>query len=284
MNCLTPSASAPQPSQPEQTSWGGGPSPTPSPRSGEGEQDGGTPLGRQHFRLLAPPLPVSGRCFTSSQDARQRPTGAERAAPLLCLQGILHAAPSFLRFTVSALWRLQLRQARAERRPDGADGALVTGTRIKIGYQTTLKLLRAGAHVLGTTRFPNDAARRFAAEPDFAVWGGRLRLFALDLRHLPAVEQFATALAANLDRLDVVINNAAQTIRRPPAFYRHLLDAEGGDAPPRCRTGPARHPHFIPVPVWTCARQRRGARPARAPTAAAPGGGRRPSVFSAWLV
>jgi NAD(P)-dependent dehydrogenase (short-subunit alcohol dehydrogenase family) len=110
--------------------------------------------------------------------------------------------------------------------------ALVTGTRIKIGYQTTLKLLRAGADVLGTTRFPNDAARRFAAEPDFAVWGGRLRLFALDLRHLPAVEQFATALAANLDRLDVVINNAAQTIRRPPAFYRHLLDAEGGDALP----------------------------------------------------
>jgi NAD(P)-dependent dehydrogenase (short-subunit alcohol dehydrogenase family) len=94
-------------------------------------------------------------------------------------------------------------------------------------------LLRAGAHVVGTTRFPNDAARRFAAEPDFAVWSGRLRLFALDLRHLPAVEQFATALAANLERLDVVINNAAQTIRRPPAFYRHLLDVErSGEALP----------------------------------------------------
>jgi NAD(P)-dependent dehydrogenase (short-subunit alcohol dehydrogenase family) len=111
--------------------------------------------------------------------------------------------------------------------------ALVTGTRIKIGYQTALKLLRAGALVLGTTRFPHDAARRFAAEPDFAVWRGRLRLFALDLRQLPAVVQFASALADDLDRLDVVINNAAQTIRRPPAFYRHLLDAErSGEALP----------------------------------------------------
>jgi NAD(P)-dependent dehydrogenase (short-subunit alcohol dehydrogenase family) len=104
--------------------------------------------------------------------------------------------------------------------------ALVTGGRIKIGFHIVLKLLRAGAEVVATTRFPQDAARRYAREPDFAVWRDRLRIQALDLRHLPAVDQLASALASRLDRLDIVINNAAQTVRRPPAFYRHLLDGE----------------------------------------------------------
>ena len=44
--------------------------------------------------------------------------------------------------------------------------ALVTGARVKIGYQAALKLLRAGAHVIVTTRFPIDAADRFSREPD----------------------------------------------------------------------------------------------------------------------
>jgi NAD(P)-dependent dehydrogenase (short-subunit alcohol dehydrogenase family) len=107
--------------------------------------------------------------------------------------------------------------------------ALVTGGRIKIGFQTVLKLLRAGAEVVATTRFPHDAARRYAREPDFNLWRDRLRIQALDLRHLPAVDQFAAALADRLDRLDIVINNAAQTVRRPPAYYRHLLDGEHTD-------------------------------------------------------
>jgi NAD(P)-dependent dehydrogenase (short-subunit alcohol dehydrogenase family) len=104
--------------------------------------------------------------------------------------------------------------------------ALVTGGRVRIGFQTALKLLRAGASVLVTTRFPRDAARRYAAEADFASWADRLRLFALDLRHLPAVLAFAETLTADLDRLDVLVNNAAQTVRRPPAFYRHLIEGE----------------------------------------------------------
>ncbi|HEX5819701.1 MAG TPA: oxidoreductase, partial [Gemmatimonadales bacterium] len=52
--------------------------------------------------------------------------------------------------------------------------ALLTGGRVKIGYQAGLKLLRAGAHLLVTTRFPRDSARRYAAEPDFEEWGHRL--------------------------------------------------------------------------------------------------------------
>jgi NAD(P)-dependent dehydrogenase (short-subunit alcohol dehydrogenase family) len=104
--------------------------------------------------------------------------------------------------------------------------ALVTGGRIKIGHQLGLRLLRDGAEVIVTTRFPNDARRRYAAEPDAGEWIGRLRIAGLDLRDLPAVEAFADDLAAREGGLDVLINNAAQTIRRPLAFYAHLLAHE----------------------------------------------------------
>jgi NAD(P)-dependent dehydrogenase (short-subunit alcohol dehydrogenase family) len=104
--------------------------------------------------------------------------------------------------------------------------ALVTGARIKIGYQASLMLLRAGARVIATTRFIADAAERYAREPDFAEWSSRLQLFALDLSHLPAVEQFARALDAELPRLDFLINNAAQTVSRPPQFYQHLAEKQ----------------------------------------------------------
>jgi len=115
--------------------------------------------------------------------------------------------------------------------------ALVTGARIKIGYHAALILLRAGAEVVATTRFPRDAAVRFAAEPDFAVWAPRLRVVGLDLRHLQAVETVGAELARTLPRLDIVLHNAAQTVRRPAAFYRHLIEAETEtDLPPSLRS------------------------------------------------
>ena len=104
--------------------------------------------------------------------------------------------------------------------------ALVTGARVKIGYQAALKLLRAGAHVVVTTRFPVDAASRYAKEPDFADLKDRLQIFGLDLRHTPSVELFARFLAERLPRLDYVLNNACQTVRRPAGFFRHLLETE----------------------------------------------------------
>ncbi len=104
--------------------------------------------------------------------------------------------------------------------------ALVTGARVKIGYHIGLFLLRSGAQVLATTRFPNDAASRYAQEPDFTSWGHRLHLFGLDLRHSPSVELFAHHVASTFERLDVLINNAAQTVRRPAAYYAHLLAQE----------------------------------------------------------
>jgi NAD(P)-dependent dehydrogenase (short-subunit alcohol dehydrogenase family) len=104
--------------------------------------------------------------------------------------------------------------------------AYITGARLKIGYQAALKLLRAGARTIVSTRFPHDAAARFAAEDDFKDWSGRLRVHGLDLRHSPSVEIFARYLCATETRLDALINNAAQTVRRPVGFYEHLLARE----------------------------------------------------------
>ena len=108
----------------------------------------------------------------------------------------------------------------------GGKVALVTGARVKIGYQAALKLLRAGARVVATTRFPHDAARRYAAEPDFAEWQERLEVHGLDLRHSPSVEIFCSLLDDRLERLDLLVNNACQTVRRPPGFFSHLLEHE----------------------------------------------------------
>ncbi len=104
--------------------------------------------------------------------------------------------------------------------------ALVTGSRLKIGYHITLMMLRAGATVIATTRFPVDSALRFAKEPDFKEWGDRLKIHGLDLRHIPSVEIFCNFIEQRYDRLDVLINNAAQTVRRPSGFYQHLMANE----------------------------------------------------------
>ena len=104
--------------------------------------------------------------------------------------------------------------------------ALLTGGRVKIGYQAGIKLLRAGAHLIVTTRFPRDSADRYAQEPDFAQWGHRLEIFGLDLRHTPSVEAFCQHLLNTRERLDFIINNACQTVRRPPDFYQHMMERE----------------------------------------------------------
>ncbi len=116
--------------------------------------------------------------------------------------------------------------------------ALVTGARVKIGYQAGLKLLRCGARLIVTTRFPRDAAARYSREPDFGEWQDRLEIFGLDLRHTPSVEAFCRHLLATRDRLDYVVNNACQTVRRPPDYYEHMMAGETSvlhDAPPEVR-------------------------------------------------
>jgi NAD(P)-dependent dehydrogenase (short-subunit alcohol dehydrogenase family) len=104
--------------------------------------------------------------------------------------------------------------------------ALISGARVKIGYQAAILLLRAGARVIVTTRFPRDAAERYAREPDYASFRERLQIYGLDLRHTPSVEAFAKQLSETEARLDFVLHNACQTVRRPSGFYRHLMERE----------------------------------------------------------
>jgi len=113
--------------------------------------------------------------------------------------------------------------------------ALLTGGRVKIGYQAGIKLLRCGASLIVATRFPRDAAARYAAEDDFEEWRDRLEVFGLDLRHTPSVEAFCQHVLETRDRLDFIVNNACQTVRRPPDFYRHMMEVERAalnDLPP----------------------------------------------------
>jgi len=124
-----------------------------------------------------------------------------------------------------------LNRARRDARTDlTGRRALLTGGRAKIGMYIALRLLRDGAHTTITTRFPNDAVRRFAAMPDSADWLHRLRVVGIDLRDPAQVVALADSVAAH-GPLDILINNAAQTVRRSSGSYSALVEAER-TAPP----------------------------------------------------
>lgn len=104
--------------------------------------------------------------------------------------------------------------------------AVVTGGRIKVGFATALKLLRDDATVVVTTRFPNDALLAFSEEPDFEHWKERLLLYGLDLRNLKSIDAFVAYLFSRFDALDILVNNAAQTIKYDTHYYQQLLQRE----------------------------------------------------------
>jgi NAD(P)-dependent dehydrogenase (short-subunit alcohol dehydrogenase family) len=116
--------------------------------------------------------------------------------------------------------------------------ALLTGGRAKIGMYIALRLLRDGADTTITTRFPNDAVRRFSAMPDSEQWLHRLTVVGIDLRDPAQVIALADSVAAR-GPLDIVINNAAQTVRRTPGSYAQLIAAESAPLP----IGP--RPHVV---------------------------------------
>ncbi|NDZ82169.1 SDR family NAD(P)-dependent oxidoreductase [Streptomyces sp. SID10853] len=108
--------------------------------------------------------------------------------------------------------------------------ALLTGGRAKIGMYIALRLLRDGAHTTITTRFPKDAVRRFKAMPDSDEWIHRLKVVGIDLRDPAQVVALADSVAA-AGPLDILINNAAQTVRRSPQAYSELIAAETAPLP-----------------------------------------------------
>lgn len=109
--------------------------------------------------------------------------------------------------------------------------ALVTGARVKIGFAVGLKLLRCGATLIATSRFPHDCARRYAQQADSAAWLDRLFVYGVDLRDMNGAVRLCAHIAARWSHLDLLVNNAAQTVRRPPVFYRHLLPGEEAPLP-----------------------------------------------------
>lgn len=120
----------------------------------------------------------------------------------------------------------QLNHAKREARTDlSGRRALLTGGRAKIGMYIALRLLRDGAHTTITTRFPRDAVRRLTQAPDAPDWLHRLRVVGIDLRDPAQVVDLAGAVA-QAGPLDILINNAAQTVRRSPGAYTPLVEAE----------------------------------------------------------
>jgi len=103
---------------------------------------------------------------------------------------------------------------------------IITGGRVKLGYSTALKCLRNGAIVIVTTRFPGLALDQFKKEKDFKNWKDNLTLYGLDLRNLKAVETFVEYVKSNFESLDVLINNAAQTIKYTDTYYSPLVQQE----------------------------------------------------------
>jgi NAD(P)-dependent dehydrogenase (short-subunit alcohol dehydrogenase family) len=122
------------------------------------------------------------------------------------------------------------RQRREARTDLSGRRALLTGGRAKIGMYIALRLLRDGAQTTITTRFPQDAARRFAAMPDSHEWLHRLDIVGIDLRQPGQVVALADAVAAK-GSLDILINNAAQTVRRSPDAYAALVAGEPDPLP-----------------------------------------------------
>lgn len=104
--------------------------------------------------------------------------------------------------------------------------ALITGGRIKIGYETSLKLLRSGASVIVTTRFPVDAIKRYYTENDFSEWHNRLIIYQIDFRKIQTVYSLVNYLYGKVSHLDILINNAAQTVRHTFNYYKDLIENE----------------------------------------------------------
>ena len=100
--------------------------------------------------------------------------------------------------------------------------AIVTGGRIKIGLRIALRLLRDGCFVIVTTRFAVNGWKVFSEQPDFESWSHNLRILPLDLQDLDAINTFLESVNAMVPHIDILINNAAQTLSRPTAFYKYL--------------------------------------------------------------
>jgi NAD(P)-dependent dehydrogenase (short-subunit alcohol dehydrogenase family) len=131
--------------------------------------------------------------------------------------------------------------------------AVLTGGRVKIGFQLALMMLRDGAELIVTSRFPHDAVRRFRAAPGSGQWLDRLTVVGIDLRDPRQVLGLCERLRVAGLPLDILVNNAAQTLRRPPESYARLAAGEHEALPSGARVRVRHVPGFTPMPALTSA-------------------------------
>jgi NAD(P)-dependent dehydrogenase (short-subunit alcohol dehydrogenase family) len=84
--------------------------------------------------------------------------------------------------------------------------------------------------------------RRFQEVPGCEAWLDRLSVVGIDLRDPRQVLGLCESLREDGTPLDVLINNAAQTIRRPPEAYAVLAGGETGALPASARLAPGFRP------------------------------------------
>ncbi|WP_259828291.1 SDR family NAD(P)-dependent oxidoreductase [Chryseobacterium pyrolae] len=117
-----------------------------------------------------------------------------------------------------------------EKRFETADlkgrNVILTGGRVKVGFAAALKLLRNGANLVLTTRFPALALELMQQEADYEDWKEKLWVYGLDLRNLKAIQDFIDFYKTRFDTLDILINNAAQTIKYPDEYYLPIIKHE----------------------------------------------------------
>ncbi|MFF7592242.1 SDR family NAD(P)-dependent oxidoreductase [Kitasatospora purpeofusca] len=209
----------------------------------------GAPDRREDAPLTGAPVdPATARPATAD------PTTA-RPAPLGELRGSRRCYVCKQRYReVDAFYHMLCRPCAADntaRRALSTDlrgrRALLTGGRVKIGFQLALMMLRDGAELLVTSRFPHDTVRRFRAAEGSAAWWDRLTVIGIDLRDPRQVLGLTEQLRAEGRPLDILVNNAAQTLRRPPESYA-LLTAGERSALPAGDTATVTHaPGFRPT-------------------------------------
>jgi NAD(P)-dependent dehydrogenase (short-subunit alcohol dehydrogenase family) len=193
-----------------------------------------TPLPKPAFAALEAPVRDDEGNEDDAWEAAEarREEGARVETPRLCYVCKTHYSELHFFYDQMCPPCAELNYRKREQTADMRGRlALVTGARVKIGYQAAVMLLRAGAEVIVATRFPRDAARRYAREPDASDWQHRLHVYGIDLRHTPSVELLAQHLLRTYPRLDALINNACQTVRRPAGWYDHVVTGE--DEPPQ---------------------------------------------------
>jgi NAD(P)-dependent dehydrogenase (short-subunit alcohol dehydrogenase family) len=190
------------------------------------------------YGQYAPPVEMSNiQREDQTADSLPAATLAKRRLCYICKQPFWHLHPFYDSLCLEcADFNYSKRHLTADLR---GRVALVTGGRIKIGFQIALKLLRAGAEVAVTSRFPRDTLLRFQQETDSHVWLERLKIFSADFRFLPTVQTMCEEIRTTYSSLDMLINNAAQTVRRPPEYYSHLFVkeqqlSESLAVPPNC--------------------------------------------------